>query len=81
MAPRSRRPPGAVLLWSLQVAPWHHREPVPRCGEAPGQDKAQSSAACPDGAAHVSTHDALRDHGRGGCCHASLSAGCGFDFA
>ena len=54
MAPRRRRSPGSVLLWSHQVAPRHDREPVPRHRKAPGQDKAQSSAACIDGAAHVS---------------------------
>jgi len=79
MAPRCRCPPGAVLLWSFQVAPWHHRESLPRCRKAPGQDEAQSSAACIDGAAHVSAHDALRDHGGCGRGAGSFDAGCGFD--
>src|SRR4030067_2596724 len=78
-APRRRCPPIAVLLWSFQVAPEYHREPVPRSRKTPGQDKAQSSAACIDGAAHVSSHDTLRDHGQCDRGYGSVGGGCGFD--
>jgi len=42
--------------------------------------KAQSFAAGSDGFVDVSAHDTLWDHGRCDRGHASVVAGCGFDF-
>jgi len=65
MAPRRRRPPGSVLLWSQQVAPEYHREPVPRSRKTRSAHKAQSFAAGSDGFVDVSAHGTLRIMGAG----------------
>ena len=64
MAPRGRRSPGAVLLRPQQVSPRHYREPVSCSRQARSAYKTQPFAIVFDGSAHVSAHDALRDHGR-----------------
>ena len=55
------RPPGSVLLRPQQVASCHHRKPVPRSRQARSAHKTQPPSVCPDGCAHVSAHDTLRD--------------------
>jgi len=97
MAPRRRRPPGAVLLWPQQVAPEYHRKPVPlmfplsssifkwkhqiRSRQAQSAHKAQSFADGIDGCVDVSAHDTLQDHGRCDRSDGSFVAGCCFDIA